>query len=155
MVTLKSSTAIDINATPNTVWDLLMQPSRYPDLMEPSDEMVDVGDGVVKEGYVYSVNGGIAPFKGKSTWTVSKVEPTSLQVHDGDDGTVKIHTDWRIAPTESGSHLSHNTELTPPWYLAPVMAVMWPMMMRKRTQMAIDTTMRNFKRIAEGAAPGA
>jgi hypothetical protein len=46
-------------------------------------------------------------------------DPRTLQVHDGDDGKVKIHTDWRIRPTDSGSHLSHTAELEPVWYLAP------------------------------------
>jgi hypothetical protein len=149
MATLQSATSIDIAASPDAVWDLLMQPARYTELMEPSDEMVDLGDGVVKEGYVYTVQGGIPPFKGTSTWTVTTVDPKSLQVHDGNDGKVEIHTDWRITPTESGSHLSHTAELTPQWYLAPVMAVMWPLMMRKRTQAAMEKTMANFKRIAE------
>jgi len=52
-------------------------------------------------------------------------------------------------PTDAGSHLAHTAELKPVWYLAPVMAVMWPLVMRKRTQQYMDRTMENVKRIVE------
>ena len=146
---MRIETSIEIAATSGAVWDLMMQPARYTEFMEPADEMLDLGDGIVKEGYVYKERGGIPPIKSVSTWTVTTFDPETRQVHDGDDGKAKIHLDWVIRPTESGSHLSHTLDLKPVWYLAPVMAVMWPLLMRKRAQEALDKTMANVKRIVE------
>jgi hypothetical protein len=71
MATLRYATSIEISASPETVWDLLMQPALYTELMEPTDEMVDPGDSVVKEGYACKVMGGVPPFKSTGTWTVN------------------------------------------------------------------------------------
>ena len=69
------------------------------------------------------------------TWTLSKFEPKSREVHDGDDdGKARIHAGLTIAPTDTGSHLAHTVELKPVLHLAPLMAVMWTLIMRKRTQ---------------------
>ncbi len=148
-MTMQTEVSIDIDAAPNAVWDLLMQPARYPEFMDPADEMVEVGDGTVQRGYQYSVKGGVPPFKSTAKWSVTGFEPNTYQVHDGDDGQVTIHTDWRVTPTETGCHLSHTAEMKPVWYVAPVMAVMWPLMMRKRVGEAMNRTMANVKRLAE------
>jgi len=79
-----------------------MQPALYTELMEPTDEMVDPGDSVVKEGYAYKVMGGVPPFKSTGTWTVTAFDPKTLQVHDGDDGKVKsIPIDGSDRPTRA------------------------------------------------------
>jgi len=146
---MRLETSTEIAGSPEAVWNLFMRPDRYTEFMEPSDEMIDAADGQVKRGYVYKVRGGIPPIKSVMTWTVNDFEPMSRQVHEGDDGKARIHTDWTILPTDAGSHLAHTAELKPVWYLAPVMAVMWPLVMRKRTQQYMDRTMENVKRIVE------
>lgn len=146
---MRLETSTDIAGSPEAVWDLFMKPDRYTEFMQPADEMIDAADGIVRSGYVYKVRGGIPPIKSDMTWTVNEFEPMSSQVHDGDDGKAKIHADWTITPTDAGSHLAHTVELRPAWYLAPVMAVMWPLLMRKRTQGFMDQTMANVKRIVE------
>ena len=143
------TSSIDIAAPADAVWDLMNQPARYSEFAEPVDEMLDIGDGVVKEGYVYKEQGGIPPFKADSTWTVTSFEPMTRQVHDGDDGKMKMHLDIRIESTDLGSRLSQSIDLKPVWYLAPVNAVLWPLMMRKRGQEAMDKTVANVKRIVE------
>lgn len=149
---MKLETSTDIAGSPAAVWDLLVKPNRYTDFMQPADEMIDAGDGIVKQGYTYKVRGGIPPIKSVMTWTVTEFDPKSRQVHVGDDGKAKIRAGWTITPADAGSRLAHAVELTPVWYLAPVMAVMWSLMMRKRTQEFMDQTMANVKRIVEGAS---
>lgn len=139
----------DIDAPPDAVWHLLMQPARYSEIAEPTDEMLDVGDGIVKAGYVYRERGGIPPFKSESTWTVTTFEPKSHQIHEGDDGQMKLNLDIRIEAAGSGSRLTQELELTPRWFIAPLSAVMWPLMLRKRAQEAMDKTVVNVKRIVE------
>jgi hypothetical protein len=45
---IRLETSIEIEGIPDTVWDLFMKPDRYTEFMEPSDEMVDAADGVVR-----------------------------------------------------------------------------------------------------------
>ena len=149
---MRIEAATDIAGPAEGVWSLLMQPARYPEIMTPSDEITELGDGVVQPGYVYKERGGIPPIKSELTWTVAEVEPPKRLVTDGTDGKVSIHVDWDISGTETGSRLVHTMELTPVWFLKPVMAVMWPLLMRKRAQDALDGTMENMKRLVESGA---
>lgn len=146
---MRNEVSVDVDASPDAVWDLLMQPARYPEIMDPADEMVDIGDGIVREGYVYQVSGGIAPFKSTSTWTVTTFNARTHQRHEGDDGKVKVRADWQITPIASGCRVIHSSEIEPTWFLAPVMAVVWPVVMRARTGEAMGRTMANVKRLAE------
>ena len=148
---MRIDTGINIDAPAEAVWDLLMQPARYPEFATPSDEITDLGDGVVQEGYVYKERGGIPPFKSEMTWTVASVHPNERLVTTGNDGKVTIRAEWILDDRADGSHLAHYIELDPIWYLAPVMGVMWPLMMRSRAQEALDGTMANIKRIVEAA----
>ncbi len=146
---MRVETGIDIDGPPEAVWELVSQPARYPDFATPSDAIVELGEGDLREGYVYKERGGIPPVKSVMTWTVAEVVPNRRLVSDGTDGNVRIHVDWDLAATASGTRLSHSMELSPAWFLAPVMAVMWPALMRKRAQAALDDTMTNIKRIVE------
>ena len=148
---MRIETGIDIDGPPEAVWDLLMEPTRYPEFATPSDEIVELGDGDMREGYVYKERGGIPPIKSVLTWTVAEMVPNKRLVSDGTDGKVQIHVDWDLGPTATGTRLAHSMELTPAWFLVPVMAVMWPLMMRKRAQAALDGTMSNIKEIVEAA----
>ena len=143
--------SIDVAAPPAAIWDLLMQPAGYPEFMTPSDEITELGDGAVAPGYVYKERGGVPPIKSEITWTVAAAEPGQRLVTDGTDGKVGIHLEWILAETDPGTHLVHTMELQPAWFLAPVMAVMWPLLMRKRAQEALDGTMANVKRMVEAA----
>ncbi|NNC74193.1 MAG: hypothetical protein HKN93_01655 [Acidimicrobiia bacterium] len=146
---MRIETSIDIDSSPEAVWELLSQPARHPDFATPSDSIVELGDGEVREGYVYKEKGGIPPIKSVMTWTVAEVVPNRRLVSDGTDGKVNIHVDWDLEATASGTRLSHSMELSPAWFLVPVMAVMWPAVMRKRAQAALDGTMSNLKQIVE------
>jgi hypothetical protein len=54
-----------------------------------------------------------------------------------------------VVPGRASRETLSIDEGSPAWYLAPVMAVMWPLLMRERAQEALDKTMANVKRIAE------
>ena len=47
------------------------------------------------------------------------------------------------------SRLTISLGLQPRWFLAVPQAILWPLMMRKRAQKAIDDTVANAKRIVE------
>jgi hypothetical protein len=62
---------------------------------------------------------------------------------------MKFHLTLDLAPIEGGTRYRQTLALRPRWYMAPVSALMWPLMMRKRAQLAMDKTVANVKRITE------
>ncbi len=140
---------IDIAAPPEAVWKLMEDPNRYPEIADPTERMVEVPDGPMGVGSVYKEYGGIPPFMSESTWKVTAWEPPRHTVHVGDDGQMELHLTIDITPTAGGSRLRQQLVLKPRWWLTLPNAVLWPLMMRKRAQAAMDKTVANVKRIAE------
>lgn len=141
--------SVDVAAPPDKLWTLLCDPHCYPELVIPTDRMVHVPDEEMKVGYTYKEYGGVPPFKGESTWTVTLFEPITRQVHEGDNGQVRLHLDVRIESTPTGCRLTQRLELKPRWFLVLPNLILWPLMMRKRTQTAMDETAVNIQRRAE------
>ncbi len=141
--------SIDIDTPPDAIWALMCNPSCYPELADPTDRMLSVPNETFGEGSIYREYGGIPPFKGESTWRVTVFEPMRRQIHVGDDGAMMMHLNIELAPIEGGTRLTQRLEMQPRWYLMPVNAVLWPLMMRKRAQEAMDKTVQNVKRMAE------
>ncbi|MDX1419567.1 MAG: SRPBCC family protein [Rubricoccaceae bacterium] len=146
------SATTDIAAPPDTIWALLCDPRGYPELADPTDRMLSVPDEPMGVGSVYREVGGIEPFKGESTWRVTVFEPMRRQVHVGDDGSMTMDLHVEIEPTAAGCRYTQRLSMTPRWYLRPVNAVLWPLMMRRRAQEAMDKTVQNVKRLAEQSA---
>lgn len=144
------STSVDIPAPPHVVWTLLCDPRRFPEFVETTDRMVYMADDEFGEGYVYREYGGVPPFKSESEWKVTVFEPVHRQVHLGDDGTMGMHLEVLVDRIEAGTRVQMNVELKPRGFMAPLAAVLWPLMMRKRAQAAMDQTAQNLK---EAVAP--
>ena len=140
-----------INTGPEPIWELMCDPNRYPDFVENTERMVDVGSGDFGVGYVYKEYGGLKPFLGESEWRVTEFEPMRHQTHVGDDGKMRIHLDIDLDPKDEGTNLTLKVVLEPRWFIAPVSAVMWPLVMRKRAQADMDGTTANVKRLLESA----
>lgn len=139
----------DIAAPPEAVWAILCDPTLYPEFVVPTDEMLDVSEGTFGEGSTYREYGGIPPFKGESDWRVTAFEPVTHQVHVGDDGGTTMHLDVALEPTAAGTRYTQVFRIEPRWFLRPVMALMWPLMMRGRAQTAMDRTADGMRRLAE------
>lgn len=139
----------DINTPPEAIWALMCDPHRYVEIADPTDRMLSVPEDEFGVGYIYREYGGIPPFKGESTWRVTVFEPMRRQVHVGDDGSMTMDLLIELEPIETGTRLTQRLAMKPRWYLRPVNAVLWPLMMRNRAQMAMDKTVANVKRIAE------
>lgn len=148
MAAVSSTTRID--ASPEKIWKLICDQARYPDFADPTDRMLDLPVGEFGAGSVYREYGGIPPFKGESTWTVTEFKPVHRQVHIGDDGSMTLHLTIEITPTDDrGSRLEQTLQLEPRWYLKPVFLVLWPLMLGDKAQTAMDVTVGNVKRICE------
>ena len=141
--------ASDVAAPPEVIWALLCDPTCYPELADPTDRMLAVPDGEFGVGSEYREYGGVPPFKGESTWRVTVFDPIRRQVHVGDDGAATMTLDILLEPHEGGTRYSQRLAMEMRWYMRPVMAVLWPLMMRGRAQEAMDKTVANVKRMAE------
>lgn len=140
-----------VNTGPEIIWALMCDPHRYPEIADPTERMIDVPDGEMGVGYVYKEYGGIKPFMGESEWRVTEFEPMRRQVHIGYDGSMTMDLEIQLTPTDGGTRLTQTLNMKPRWYLVPVNAILWPLMMRKRGQEAMDKTVANVKRITESS----
>ncbi len=140
-----------INTGPEAIWALFCDPHRYPEYVDVTERMIEVPDREFGVGYVYKEYGGIKPFLSESEWRVTEFEPMRRQAHIGDDGKMTMDLDVDLTPTDAGTRLTITVGFKPRWYMAPVNAILWPLMMRKRAQEAMDKTVANVKRIAESS----
>jgi hypothetical protein len=138
-----------ITTGPEPIWNLMSDPFRYPDFVDATERMVDVGHGEFGVGYVYKEYGGVKPFLGESEWRVTEFEPMRRQVHLGDDAKMRMPLAIELEPVDCGTKLTISFGLEPRWFLAPMNALLWPLMMRKRSQAVLDGTVANAKRIIE------
>ena len=142
-------TSRTMKATPDQVWDLIDDAKRWPEWVEVIDRMVDLPDGELREGSEYREAGGIAPFKGESTWRVSEYERPRRIVHEGDDGQMRMVVAHVLTARGDATEFHQTVELTPRWWMAPLVAVTWPLFMRARGEAAMDATLDNMQRILE------
>lgn len=149
------SATIEIASGPEPIWRLLSEPRRYAEYVPITREVLAYSDETVGLGSTYREYGGLAPFLGESDWTVSEYEPMTHQRHQGDDGKVRIPLDLDVeAVAVDRSRLTITFTLEPRWYLAVPIAVVWPLLVRRRAQRAIDQTVANAKRIVEAELAG-
>jgi hypothetical protein len=148
----KLSTSVDIEAPPEKAWELLCDTRRYPKWIAFTERIIDQDEGDMRMGFSWKEHGGVAPFKADSEWRVTEFDPHTRMRHLGEDRSATIGLLIEIEATDGGCRLSPSMDLQPRSYMAPVIAVMWPLMMRKRTQAALNETMANAKRLLESAA---
>lgn len=143
----------DIATPPEAVWALYCDAHRFPELADPTQRMVHVPEAPMGEGYTYKEYGGLGPFKGESNWTVTEFRPQSRQVHEGDDGTLRLHLEIDIEPTGTGCRLTQRFGVEPRGAAKVGITVLWPLLMRRMLQQSMDRTVANFKQAAEASPP--
>lgn len=143
----------DIGTPPEVVWELYCDAHRYPELADPTQRMVHVPETPIGEGYTYMEYGGLGPFRGESKWTVTEFRPQSRQVHEGDDGSLRIHLEIDIEPTSTGCRLTQRFGVEPRGAAKVGMTVLWPLIMRRMLQHSMDRTVANVKQAAEASLP--
>lgn len=150
---MRSVTAsIEIAREPADVWEFVSDPTRYPEWVEATERMLEVSAGEFGLGSVYREYGGIPPFLSESQWRVTRFEPLSIQTHEGSDGRVRMPLDIELEPSGGGTRLSMTLGLDPAWYMTPLTALAWPLVLGKRAQLAFDTSVVNAKRLLEEGA---
>lgn len=141
--------SIEVAGQPERVWKLMSDPSRYPEWVEATQRMLEVSPGEFGLGSIYREYGGIPPFLSESEWKVVRFEPNRIQVHEGSDGKMRLPLRIELTPSGGGTRLSLTLGMVPTWYLAPLTAVLWPLMMRRRAQQVLDASVANARRLLE------
>jgi len=139
----------DIGAPPGAVWNLYCDPHRYPELAHATERMLHVPDGPMGVGYRYKEIGVMGPFKTEDEWRVTEFEPMRRQVHVADDGTARSHLEIGLEPTPAGCRVTQRFGVEPRGTMKGVIAVLWPLFMRRLAQRAMDLTVANYKAAAE------
>ena len=147
------TTTVDIDAPRERVWALFEDPHDYVRLAEPTQRMLEVSQVPIAEGATYREYGGIAPFFAESTWTVVEYRPPEFQRHVGHEDTMDYDLTIRLDDLGDGRcRVTQATTMQPRWFLRPVVAVLWPLLLRRRAEAAMQGTARNYKEAAEAAA---
>ena len=121
-----------VAAPVEAVWNLMCDMPRYAEWVETTDKVIDMAQGPIEVGYTYREYGGVPPFKGESDWRVSEFEPMARQRQIGDDGMVITDLSIGLEPRPEGTLLTMTVDLAARWFIAPLNAVLWPLMMRRR-----------------------
>ena len=142
--------SIVVDAPPERVWQVMEDPHGYPDVVVPTERMIETSDVPIRQGTTYREYGGVRPFVGESVWTVTEYRPHEFQRHLGKEPTLSY--DLAISFEDLGDGRTRFTQrlaISPAWYLVPMNLFLWPLMMRERTQAAMDATVANVKRVVE------
>lgn len=140
-----------IEASIEAVWSLLSDVDSYPRWVDATDRILERQPGDLNEGYRYREYGGLPPFKGESTWTITEWSPKARQVHVGDDGFVTMDLEIGLSG-DAQTDVSMALTMTPRWFVAPVFYLVWPLMMRSRAEKTMQKTLDHLKAELEGAS---
>lgn len=147
---------VDIEDDPESVWEYISRPERYPEWMEHGETMLSVEEPM-NEGATYRIRGGFTPRKSDSEWRIESWEPPRWQHHRKDGGTIQPLLTIELEPDRGKTrlHLSSEFEFLPQfprvgWWLEVVFVrqlihvlVGWPM------KASLRTTAKNVKRAVE------
>jgi carbon monoxide dehydrogenase subunit G len=148
MPTLEGS--IQVSAPRQTVWDLISDVTRYPEMGNIAEEAHMVTPGAVVEGSVYSETGRIAGMKSTGEWTISHFDPPEQQTHVGGDSSMSGELTWTL--TELGPELTEvgqHVEFTAVPQFRPVGALLEWLFLTKMMAREMGHIRDDIKRIAE------
>ena len=144
----------EIQASPEQVWALLSDAQRFPEWVAFTDRMVEAPEGALEAGSTYREYGGVAPFKSESAWRVTEFDAPRRQVHVGGDKQMEITLTLELEPSGGGTRLRQQLDFQPRGLMAPLSMVLWPLLMRRKSERAMHTTFGNAKRILESGGGG-
>ena len=141
--------SIVVDAPAERIWKLLSDPGRYPEFVEFVERTVELPDGEFGLDSTWKEYGGIRPFVGTSTWTVTVFEPVTRQVHAGSDVAMNFELTLELTPTDGGTRIDVRQTMAPKWFAMPVSLVAWPLTLRKKADAMMQTTLGNVKALVQ------
>ena len=143
----------EIKASPEQVWALMSDAERFPEWVVFTERMVETPEGALGLGSSYREYGGIPPFKSETAWQVTEFDAPRRQVHVGGDKQMQITLSLELTPSGGGTQVRQQMDFQARGLMVPMSKILWPLLMRRRVQGAMEGTFANAKRIleAEGA----
>ena len=139
----------EIKATPEQVWTLLSDAKRYPEWVAFTDRMLETPEGAMGVGSTYREYGGVPPYKSESAWRVTEFDAPRRQVHVGADKQMQSTLTLELTPAGEGTQMRQQIDLQPRGPMLPLSKIMWPLLMRGRSQRVMESTFANAKRILD------
>ena len=103
MTQIEVTASTRIAATPERVWELVCDTSRYAEWVAAT-AAISRTDGPASKGSTYDeVNPIVGPWRANTRWTVIEFDPPHRQVHRSED--IPCASDWlvtEIAPSGDG-----------------------------------------------------
>ena len=139
----------EVKAPPERVWALISDASRFPEWVEFTDRIVEAPQGAMAVGSTWREYGGVPPFKSEMQWRMTEFDAPLRQVSVGEDKRARIELALELTPSGEGTRVRAQMDAQPRGVMAPIVKVMWPLLMRGRAQRAMEGTFANAKRILE------
>lgn len=113
MSTVKAS--IDIAATPAEVWDAVMDPSRLGEWVTIHRKLRGSDDGAPRLGFHMDQQIHLRGVSIDVHWTLVECVPGERALWEGrGPARSRAHTEYRLRPTERGTHFDYRNEFHAP-----------------------------------------
>jgi carbon monoxide dehydrogenase subunit G len=115
MARIEVTASEKIAASPERLWELVCDTSRYADWVEGTDA-VTRSDGPARAGSTYDeINPIVGPWRAKTRWTVIEFDPPRRQVHRTED--IPFASEFlviiEVAPSGAASEITLTLQANP------------------------------------------
>jgi carbon monoxide dehydrogenase subunit G len=141
-----AATAI-IPTTPERLWQLICDTTRYAEWVEGTEAVARTDGPAIPDSTYVEVNPILGPWKATATWTVVESRPPYRQVHRSPD--IPLSDEFlvimEITPQGSASRLTHTLRATSSY--GPLGAAFFAVL-RRRTRRNNEQSVKNLGEIA-------
>jgi uncharacterized protein YndB with AHSA1/START domain len=140
---------IDIAASPEAVWDVVMDPDRLGDWVSIHREVEQVSDRPLRDGSTLEQRLCLRGVNFHVRWKVAEARPGELAVWDGrGPARSRAHTAYRLrANPDGGTRFEYENEFRAP--LGPLGAVASRALVGGLPEREAHVTLDNLKRLLE------
>jgi carbon monoxide dehydrogenase subunit G len=141
--------AIDIDAPPEKVWDVVMDPGRLKDWVTIHRKVGKVSDTPLKDGSTLEQTLHLRGVSIKVRWTVEEAREPKRAVWEGrGPARAQAHTIYELSANgNGGTRFEYVNEFKPP--LGPIGAAANRVLMGGMPQREADRTLRRLKELVE------
>ena len=144
--------SIDIDAPPQRVWEVMMDPDRLGDWVSIHRALEKVSDRPLRDGSTLEQKLCLRAVSFHVRWKVSESRPCELAVWDGrGPARSRAQTTYRLSPRDGGTRFEYENEFRAP--LGPLGAVASRALVGGLPEREAHATLSNLKRIVEAAPP--
>ena len=147
MATLDVAASATIATTPERLWQLISDTTRYAEWVEGTETVARTDGPAVPTSTYVEVNPILGPWKTTATWTVVESQPPHRQVHSSHD--IPLSNEFlvimEIAAQGDASRLTHTLRATSSY--GPLGAAFFGLL-RRRTRRNNEHSVRNLSEIA-------